>query len=173
MKQRHLYLILFAAPALLAALVAGMALFGAAAGVLWLFVYGDEPWPSWTEGVLVAVFGLVALAIWAWLLSLAHAAGMKREAGGDSRTAPFALAAGATLLLLGAIVLQQWRVGNIGPKSPGLVCAEYCAAQGFAASGMPPRDAGPPVCNCLDEQGRTARSVPLGEAPPGRAAPSR
>jgi len=173
MKQRHLYLLLFAAPALLAALVAGMALFGAAAGMLWLFVYGDDPWPSWTEGALAAVFGLVALAIWAWLLSLAFAAGMKREAGGETRPAPFALAAGATLLLLGGIVLQQWSVGNIGPKSPGVVCAEHCATQGFAASGMPPREAGPPMCNCLDDQGRIARSVPLGEAASERTAPSR
>jgi hypothetical protein len=45
MRRRHLYVFMFSVPGLLASLLVSFAVFGAAAGVLWLFVYGDKPWP--------------------------------------------------------------------------------------------------------------------------------
>jgi hypothetical protein len=66
----------------LAALVAivggGAAAFGtilvataAIAGVLWLYVFGDDPWPQWVMGALDIAIPLVGLALWAlfaWLI---------------------------------------------------------------------------------------------------------
>ena len=46
MKRRYVYVLLFATPAFLASIIVSLLLFGAAAGVLWLFVFGDNPWPS-------------------------------------------------------------------------------------------------------------------------------
>ena len=42
MRRRHLYVLLFALPTFLLSIVAGATLLGAAAGALWLFVFGDN-----------------------------------------------------------------------------------------------------------------------------------
>lgn len=40
---------------------------GGILGLLWIFVYGDDPWPAWTNRLLgPLLFGLAAIA-WAWL----------------------------------------------------------------------------------------------------------
>jgi hypothetical protein len=44
MRRRYLYVLMFSVPALLASLMMSVAVLGTAAGVLWLFVYGDDPW---------------------------------------------------------------------------------------------------------------------------------
>ncbi len=51
---------------------------GGAAGIAWLFLFGDDPWPRWSEILipLVALLGLIAgavalgLAAWRWTGSL-------------------------------------------------------------------------------------------------------
>jgi len=45
---------------------------------------------------------------------------------------------GLTLLFILLIILQQFSVGNLGPKSDGLVCSDYCSLNGYSGSGMPP-----------------------------------
>jgi hypothetical protein len=59
------------------------------------------------------------------------------------------------------IVVQQFRVGNIGPKSEGVLCSEFCSRQGYFASGIPPEDSGERTCSCLDDAGNEALKVPL------------
>jgi hypothetical protein len=166
MKRPHLYLLLFGVPALVAALLAGFAVLAAAAGVLWLFVYGDDPWPQPAEASLVALFASVSLAVWAVLLRRAYLAGEQDERAGTplkpGRLA--ATAAGATALLLALVGLHQWRVGNIGPVPDSVVCSDFCTARGFAGSSMPPRDAGTPTCTCLDDGGGNALTVPMQDA---------
>jgi hypothetical protein len=59
--------------ALLLAIIGGAAaalailMFGtaAAAGLLWIFVFGDDPWPAWTETALNIAIPIVGLALWA------------------------------------------------------------------------------------------------------------
>ena len=43
----------------------------AVAGILWLYVFGDDPWPPSVMGVLDMAIPLVGLALWAlfaWLI---------------------------------------------------------------------------------------------------------
>ncbi|MDP3761157.1 MAG: hypothetical protein Q8R01_11655 [Ramlibacter sp.] len=166
MKQRHLYLLLFSVPALIGALLAGFVVLAGAAGGLWLFVYGDNPWPGAAEAALVALFAAVSLAVWAVLLRRAYLAGEQHEQAGDPpKAGRLAIAAaGITALLLILVGLHQWNVGNIGPKPGSVVCSDFCASRGFAGSSMPPRDAGTPTCTCVDAGGRDALTVPLQEA---------
>jgi hypothetical protein len=166
MKRPHLYLLLFGVPSLFAALLAGFVAVAGTAGVMWLFVYGDDPWPHEAEIALVALFAAVSLAVGAVLLRRAYRAGEQAEqAGAPPKTARLALAAaGLTALLLALVGMHQWRVGNIGPKTDSVACSESCAARGFAGSSMPPRDAGPPTCTCIDDGGRKALTNPLPEA---------
>jgi hypothetical protein len=54
-------------------LAAVMALVAIAYGFLWIFVFGDDPWPGWVEGGLNIIIPIVGLALWAlvgWLIWL-------------------------------------------------------------------------------------------------------
>lgn len=42
---------------------------GAVAGLLWIFVFGDDPWPGWAMtalNVLIPIVGLLLWAIFGW-----------------------------------------------------------------------------------------------------------
>ena len=168
MRGRWLYLLLYAVPALLAATLVAVALFGAAAGALWLFVYGDDPWPATAATTLALTFAAAWLALAAAFLATAYRFGRRREGRGLPVRGHVAAALGLTVALVLLAVSHQWGVGNIGPPSDSVRCADFCRAQGFDASGMPPRDSGAATCSCLDASGRAAVTVPIGEVGAGR-----
>ena len=39
---------------------------GAVLGFLWLYVFGDDPWPAWSDYVLGAAIIIGGFAAWAW-----------------------------------------------------------------------------------------------------------
>lgn len=170
MRRRYIYVLLFALPALLVAALIALALFGAAAGALWIFVYGDNPWPKWTETALPAAFAVAFMVLWLAFLTLAYHAGRKQEASAAFNAAHAWAAAAVSVLVVLVMVGYEWRVGNIGAPSPGEACATYCQARGFLGSGTPPRNAAEQTCSCFDAQGREAVKIPLGDAaaPRGR-----
>ena len=46
---------------------------GAVAGLLWIFVFGDDPWPGWamtTLNVLIPIVGLLLWAMFGWQIWL-------------------------------------------------------------------------------------------------------
>ena len=46
---------------------------GALFGFLWIFVFGDDPWPAWVDpvtGVLIVVLGLTFWAALGWAIWL-------------------------------------------------------------------------------------------------------
>lgn len=163
MKKRHLYVLLYCAPALLAAAMVSVLLFGVVAGALWLFVFGDSAWPASADKMLVALFVPVCTGLWLVFISLAYAAGKKQEANPRFDAKPIAGAVGATILLVLLVVWHQWGVGNIGAKPDSLLCSDYCKNQGYASSGMPPRDTGARSCSCFDAQGRVSAAVPIAD----------
>jgi uncharacterized membrane protein YhaH (DUF805 family) len=160
-KRRYLYVVLFSVPIVLGAAVLAFAVFGAAAGVLWLFVAGDNPWPSSANTLLVAVFVLTFAALALAFTSRAYTVGRREEAHASLNATHAWAAVGATALLILAVGAYQWHVGNIGPKPDDVLCAEFCLGKGFAGSGMPPRNAGAATCSCFDTQGREAVKVPM------------
>jgi len=163
MKKRYLYILLFSVPALLVAVIISTLLFGAAAGLLWIFVFGDNPWPASAGTVLTVMLVLAFLALWVGLLSAAYRFGIKQEQQATLNTRHMMTAVGATVLLVLLVVAHQWSVGNLGPKSDGELCADFCQEKGYSGSGMPPRDAGVATCSCFNAQGREAVKVPMGE----------
>ena len=154
-------MLMFSAPSFLASIIISVVLFGAVTGVLWLFVLGDNPWPSSANNMLMVMLILSCIALWVAFISVAYMAGKKQEtrAAINAKHVVMSVSATATLLLL--IVSHQWSVGNIGTKSDSVLCSEYCRDQGFAGSGMPPRNTGVETCSCLDAQGREATKVPI------------
>ncbi|MFA5083294.1 MAG: hypothetical protein WC474_12155 [Hydrogenophilaceae bacterium] len=154
---------MFSVPALLAAIILSVALFGSAAGLLWLFVFGDNPWPTSASKILMALFVLTCAASWLALLATAYVAGRREESRATLNVRHVAMSAGATALLLLAVVMHQWNVGNLGTPGDDILCSGYCRDRGFAGSATPPRDTGEATCSCLDAQGREATKVPMAE----------
>ncbi len=48
MKKRYLYTLLFLVPGLFVSLLITLAVFAAVFGALWLYVFGDSTWPTWS-----------------------------------------------------------------------------------------------------------------------------
>jgi hypothetical protein len=46
------------------ALVLMMVGIAASAGILWLFIFGDDPWPAWVEPALNLVAVIAGLLLW-------------------------------------------------------------------------------------------------------------
>lgn len=164
MKRRYVYLLLFGPSALLASAMGAVTVFGAAAGVAWLFLFGDDPWPATGETALVAIAIATFTALLLVLLRLAYVLGRKEEESARLNAGHVAISLGAALLLVGAGAYHQVRVGNLGVPHESIVCADFCRDAGFTGgSQMPPRNAGARVCICLDARGREAANVSIDE----------
>jgi hypothetical protein len=164
LKRRHLYVLLFAVPALLASTIAAAAMLAAAAGALWLFLLGDNPWPPIVNSLLGAVFILGGAALWLALLAIAWAVGKRQENRPRLNTAHVALAIGTTAVLAAVVVGRLTGRNFSGSRSDSLVCADLCRAKGFTGSGMPPSNTGDRTCLCYDAQGREAERIDLSAA---------
>jgi hypothetical protein len=60
MKKRYIYGLLFGIPGFFISLIISAGVFGFAAGILWLYVFGDNPWPAGTSRTLGASFVLTS-----------------------------------------------------------------------------------------------------------------
>ena len=166
MKKRYVYVLLFGIPGLFVAGILSIVLFGGFLGILWLYVFGDNPWPPLAETILSVVFVLLVLAFWAASLLLGYWVGKRLETDPRLNRNHVLISAGLTLLFLLLIVFQQFSVGNLGPKSDSLLCSDFCAAHGYSGSGMPPEISGARMCSCYDASGNEALRIPLDHLAP-------
>lgn len=113
MRRRYIYSILVGLPGLVVALVASVLIFGMAAGFLWLFVFGDNPWPSFAETLLPIFFAVTFLMIWLATLVAGYYIGKAREHDPALNKLHVFASIGFTLLFMLTIVLYEWGVGNI------------------------------------------------------------
>jgi len=161
MKRRFLYLLLFGFPGLVLSAIISILAAGTAAGILWLFVYGDSPWPASSESLITLLAICCFLGVWISSLIFGYKFGKRREQN-QARDRRYVLASlGMTLGLVLLIVLYQVRVGNMGPKSDSTICSDFCAKQGLSGSSMPPRNTGELTCSCLDQFGKAIITVPI------------
>lgn len=161
MKKRHIYTLLFLVPGLTVSLSITGIVFAVVFGVLWLFVFGDSPWPAWTEWLVPALMLVLFSSLWLGAGVAGYFVGKKREAerGLDPRHLRIALVATAVPIFI--VLLHQLSIGNIGPKSDEQLCSEYCMGQGYAGSSMPPRDSGERSCSCLGERSEVTLTLPM------------
>lgn len=168
MKKRYLYAILFGIPGFILALIASFAVSGFLMGVLWIFVFGDDPWPASVEIILPTVFLLTFIPLWLGSIIVGYKLGKRDEEESAVNRQLIWLSLGVIAIAMLFIVFYQFRVGNLGPPPDSVVCSDYCVAQGFFASSMPPRDSGKNECSCLDETGAAALTVPFDELVEGK-----
>jgi hypothetical protein len=147
---------------LLALILAAVVLAGAA-GALWLFVFGDNPWPPIANMLLGVVFVVCFALVLAALLSVAYVVGTRQESRGTFNKSHVALSLVATLALAAFIVLRLVGTTVVGRKSETVTCADFCRDQGLAGSGTSPKNSGDRACSCYDTQGREGRRIPLSQ----------
>jgi hypothetical protein len=123
MKRRYWYLLLFGISAAICAAIATVLVVGAVAGAMWIFVYGDNPWPATTETTLATLAGLAFVAAFLGLLSIAYRVGRAQEERAAFDPAHLRLALGSAALLLLVAAGYEWKVGNVGPRSDGALKA--------------------------------------------------
>lgn len=166
MKKRYWYALLFGIPGLFVAGMISVLLFGAIAGILWIYIFGDNPWPAYTEPLLSVGFVLTVLTMWIVSIVLGYLVGRRLERDPGLNRNHVLLSVGLTVMFLLLIVLQQFSVGNLGPKSDTVLCSDFCARHGYSGSGMPPIDSGERICSCYDDSGNEVLTVPLGHLTP-------
>lgn len=161
MQKRYLYTILFGIPGLFVAGTFSVLLFGGLAGILWLYVFGDSPWPAYAETILSLLFILSVLTIWGVTVVVGYMVGKRFESDPGSNRNHVMISAGLTVLFILFMVLYQWRVGSLGPQSDSLQCSEFCVQHGFSGSSLPPGTSETRICSCYDEAGNEAFRIPL------------
>ena len=167
MRRRNAYLLLFGAPALLASLLVGAIVLVFALAVFWVFIFGDDTWPAYTNYLLAALFIGSAGTTFVVLLYHAYAAGQRQEQAPSTSGFHVALAVASTLALLAVPALYVWHSSQ-ADQTPEGACAFYCTNRGFPSSGMPPRNSGDKTCTCYRPDGGVGASFPLPEDPRAR-----
>jgi hypothetical protein len=124
MKKRFLYALLFGIPGLILSGIISLLVIGGFLGILWLFVFGDDPWSIAVETVTVTLFVGVFLAIWIGSILLGYRVGRKLENDPVVNRMHVLASAAVTMTLILFILLQQWSVGNLGPKSDTTLCSD-------------------------------------------------
>ena len=127
-NRRHVYVLLFAVPALLVSIIAAALMLAASAGALWLFVYGDDPWPNTANVLLGAIFFLAAAALWLALLFVAYMVGRQQEGEQSLNKGHVALSLGATVVLAVIIIVRVAGLNVAGAQSDSVVC-RTCAGR--------------------------------------------
>jgi hypothetical protein len=167
MKKRYVYSLLFGIPGFFVSALISFLAFGVTAGILWIYFFGDHPWPSAIETILPILFVLIFLMVWITTIIIGFVTGRRLEKDPALNRKHILVPGALTILFVVFIVLQQWSVGNIGPKSDTVICSDYCSQKGYSGSGMPPQNSGDRTCSCYDSSGNEALKLPLDRIDPG------
>lgn len=114
MKARYSYPLLFLLPSTMLACIVAVVAAAAGAGVLWIFVYGDNTWPESAETFVMAFAVSVSVITLITLVRASYCFGKNRESSGGLSRAHAVTAGVVSVLLPLLILLHQWQVGNIG-----------------------------------------------------------
>ena len=118
MKARFSYPLIYLPLSAMSAGLVAVVFVACAAGVMWIFVYGDNEWPQAAERIVMALSVLVFAAILAFVLVALYKFGKKQESRGGLSKKHALVALIATLLLPILIFIRQWSIGAIGSHSP-------------------------------------------------------
>jgi hypothetical protein len=167
MQKRYLYAILFGVPGLCLSLIMTLLVIGAVSGFLWLYLFGDNPWPTASAKLLSILTAGMLLVLWTVTIVFGYLTGKRLEVSPGRNRWHYVVSAVLTIAPLLLLLLYQWSVGNLGTHSDSLVCRDLCLAKGYPASGMPPKNTGERVCICYDS-GHEVLRVPLDGSISGR-----
>lgn len=107
---------------LVAAWAAALIVVGTGAGVFWLYVFGDDPWPAWTGSALTWAAGLVAVLALVAATTAGRLVGRRLERTGSSWAHRGAHVALVGAVLVGAAIGAVYRAQHA--ESEGRRAAE-------------------------------------------------
>ena len=114
MKARFSYPLVFLLPCAMLASIAAVVSAGVGAGVTWLFIHGDNPWPDGAERVIMALSIVVALTSFATLISAGYFYGKRQESHGGLSKWHVTVALAIATLLPALVLLRQYQIGALG-----------------------------------------------------------
>lgn len=115
MRARFSYPLAFLVPSAMAAVLLAVLVAAAGAGILWLFVFGDNPWPAGADGALMALAAFVAAGALMLLLLASYSFGKRRETYGGMAKRHLVLALAVSIAIPALVLFYEWQVGNLGP----------------------------------------------------------
>ena len=169
MNKKILYLLLYGIPGLIIALLAAVLMAGSLGGGFWIFLFGDNPWPKWTEYLLIGCAIAVFIVIWAAALVLGYKKGKEQKVNEKINPKHIFISAGVVAILILGIFLHQYSVGSIGPKPDSVRCSDFCNFKGYTINSIPPSEDGDNIrdfCVCLDENGKETEKTLLKDITP-------
>ena len=110
MKARYAYPLLFLVPGVMAGVIVAALATATGEGFLWLFVYGDNPWPPGSSAALTIFAVVVGLLVLAAVLAIAYRFGKAQESRGGLRKAHVLIAILLSVGLPLLILVHQWQV---------------------------------------------------------------
>lgn len=161
MKKRYIYSILFGLPGFIISAMVTLMFTGFTAGLLWIYVFGDNPIPSIVEKILSIAIALVFLTVWIAVIIIGFGIGKRLEDDPILNKSHILISSGLTLAFILLAAFYQVSVGNLGPKSDSMLCSDYCVRRGYSGSSMPPRNTGERSCSCLDNFGNETIKIPI------------
>jgi hypothetical protein len=161
MKKRFIYSLLFGVLGFFVSLLIVFVIFGAVAGFLWLYVFGDDPWPSSTEKILPILFILAFFVLWTTFIMVGFVIGKNLEKDSELNKMHILISIFVIIIPIMLFILNQWRVGNIGSKPDSIICSDYCTEKGYSGSGMPAEISGEKSCSCFDSHGKEVIKIPM------------
>lgn len=125
MKARHSYLLLFLLTSAMIAFLAAFVIAAAGAGILWIFVYGDNSWPESANTALMVLVATASVLTFATLVALSYSFGKDQETRGGLRRSHMVSSLGVSIGLPLLVLLHQWQVGNIGDEPAPAVDSSF------------------------------------------------
>jgi hypothetical protein len=141
-----LYVLLFAAPALLVSIIAAFMVSMAALRTSLIASVVPEA---------LAVFLVGSTGLWLALLAFAFTVGKRQEARSSLNIGHVATSVVATIVL---VVVVSRAIGAFEAPSDSQACADLCRADGFAISGTTPDNRS---CSCYDAEWREIQRTSL------------
>ena len=118
MKARYSYPLLCLPLSAMFAGIIAVVFVAVAAGAMWIFIYGDNEWPTAADHFVMALSILVFALVLAALLRALYGLGKRREPGGGLTRKHVLVATATTILVPLLIMLRQWSIGATGDHTP-------------------------------------------------------
>lgn len=152
MKQKYLYLLLFGLPGILVSAITGIMSGGMIGGFFWIFMFGDNPWPSfaWPTvfGVGILVFFLTLISI----LIMGYKVGKKRDLENlPIKKAHIFISLVFLVIIFSMILFRQF--SSASNTSDSKKCQQLCTEKNFNSntSSLSPKDQRERICSCFDD----------------------
>lgn len=149
-KHKIICMLLFMVPGIFASFIVSLFVSGVIAGVFWLFIFGDNPWPDWVDLFIPLCFGLIFLFS---VMGFSYAGYKAADKNSDISRKHVVLSIGVSFVLIAIIVLNSFKGEIQLHMTDPLVseCMALCSERGYNGSSTSPKNSEIRECSCFDD----------------------